>query len=80
MVVAEARQEAVRWWSRGRVRPRLAWSRQGGATLGELRSGHVGHIGWEEGQQAGRARPLTAPVGRAGGTKGLGTSSDRRPW
>ena len=37
----------------------------------------VGRHRREEGQQAGRARPLTAPVGRAGGTKGLGTSSGR---
>jgi hypothetical protein len=40
----------------------------------------VGRHRREEGQQAGRARPLTAPVGRAGGTKGLGTSSGRGPW
>jgi hypothetical protein len=40
----------------------------------------VGRHRWEEGQQAGRTRPLAAPVGRAGGTKGLGTSSGRGPW
>jgi hypothetical protein len=40
----------------------------------------VGRHRREEGQQAGRARPLTAPVGRAGGMKGLGMSSGRGPW
>jgi hypothetical protein len=40
----------------------------------------VGRHRREEGQQAGHARPLTAPAGRAGGTKGLGTRSGRGPW